>query len=102
MRRSRRRSIYCDPADWARIGERAGDAGMTMSAFIMSCAQQDDETPESPAGGLHLTEDEQRDLYQMIRRLDRCSRALLEPGGGIGMSALEALEALYRAHGGRG
>ena len=100
MRRSKRRSIYCDPVDWADIGERAADAGMTKSAFAVACALQDD-VPECPGTGLVLTEEEPRRLYAMIERLERGSRALLDPAPGIGMSVLEALAVLVRAHGGR-
>ncbi len=100
MRRARRRSIYCDPLDWARIGERAADAGMTTSAFVMACGQQEEAPPPAMAS-LHLSEEEQRGLYLMIERLDRCSRALTEPVPGIGMSALEALAAVERFHRGK-
>ena len=97
MRRSRRRSIYCDPVDWARIGERAADAGMTVSAFIMACGLQE-AAAECSGTNLHLTEDEQRGLYHMMERQDRYSRAMLEPIPDIGMSGLEALVVLERLH----
>ncbi len=100
MRRSRRRSIYCDPVHWAEIGERAAAAGMNTSAFAIACALQDDVPPPTVTN-LHLTEEEQRSLYAMIERLDRLSQAVLEPAPGIDMSVHETLAVLCRAHGGR-
>ena len=97
MRRARRRSVYCDPVNWARIGERAADAGMTISAFIITCGLEE-AAAECPGAGLHLTEDEQRSLFHMMVRQDRYSRAMLEPIPDIGMSGLEALLVLERLH----
>ncbi len=99
MSRSRRRSIYCDPVDWADIVDRARSVGMNTSAFVIACALQDDE-PEWPDTVLALTAEEQRLLFDRIALLDRCSRALHEPIPGTGMSVFGALAVLGRIHGG--
>ena len=43
MIRARRRSIYCSPAEWAEITERARSAGMRNSPFVIACALAEDE-----------------------------------------------------------
>ena len=62
MIRARRRSIYCSPAEWAEITERARSAGMKNSPFVIACALAEDEE-ERPDTLLALTEEEQRTLY---------------------------------------
>ena len=99
MSRSRRRSIYCDPVKWVDIVERARSVNMNTSAFVIACALQEEE-PERPDTVLALTAEEQRLLFDRIAMLDRCSRGLLEPIPGIGMSMFEALAVLCRIHGG--
>ena len=49
MIRARRRSIYCSPAEWAEIAERARSAGMSNSAFLIACALAEDaeERPDN-------------------------------------------------------
>ena len=42
MIRARRRSIYCSPAEWAEIVERARPEGMSNSAFLIACALAED------------------------------------------------------------
>ena len=59
MIRARRRSIYCSPAEWAEITERARSAGMKNSPFVIACALAEDEE-ERPDTLLALTEEEQR------------------------------------------
>ena len=52
MIRSRRRSIYCSPAEWAEITERARSAGMKNSPFVIACALAEDqeERPDTGCG----------------------------------------------------
>ena len=52
MIRARRRSIYCSPAEWAEITERARSAGMKNSPFVIACALAEDQEVEAryPAG----------------------------------------------------
>ena len=38
MSRARRRSMYCTPAEWAEIAERAEEADMSISGFLISAA----------------------------------------------------------------
>ena len=99
MSRSRRRSIYCDPVDWADIVERARSVNMNTSAFVIACALQEEE-PERPDTVLALTAEEQRLLFDRIEMLDQCSRGLHETIPGLGMSMFGALAVLCRIHGG--
>ena len=96
MIRARRRSIYCSPAEWAEITERARSAGMRNSPFVIACALAEDEE-ERPDTLLALTEEEQRTLYDRIAFLDRCARAMYERLPGSDLSMFEALAFLERA-----
>ena len=95
MIRARRRSLYCSPAEWAEINERAQAAGMSNSAFLMACAFAEDK--EVPDTVLALTGEEQRALYERIAFLDRCNRAMYERLPGTDLSMFGALAFLYRA-----
>ena len=97
MIRSRRRSLYCSPAEWAEITERAQAAGMSNSAFLMACAFAEDR--EVPDTVLALTGEEQRTLYERIAFLDRCNRAMYERLPGTDLSMFGALAFLCRAAG---
>ena len=87
MKRSKSRTVYATPAQWAGIGERAQAAGMNVSRFLVACCLHDDEAGERPparegeAGTerLALSEVEQRALHEAARRMDACCRAVLEP-----------------------
>ncbi len=96
MSRSRRRSMYCTPAERAEIAERAHEAGMSISGFLIACALADDgdDTPDTL---LALTEEEQRTQYARIESFERWSRAMCERLPGIGVSTFDALAFLIRA-----
>lgn len=96
MIRARRRSIYCSPAEWAEMTERARSAGMRISPFVIACAlaEDGDERPDTvPA----LTEEEQRTQYDRIALLDRWARAMYERQPGRDLSMFQALASLERA-----
>ena len=97
-----RRSLRCTPLERARIRERAREAGMPVSRFVVACALKDDTGGEP---GIVLSEEEQRRLYDRVAELDRLRRLLLEalPGtGGVAVrgSRRDAPRA-RRARGGR-
>ena len=108
-RGSRPRSLHPSVAQWDRIKSRARAQNMTVSRFLVRCALHEDPPPGDTdsragggeqAGGLALTEAEQRELYENAKRQDECARAVLERLPGSEMSAVEALELLvgwYRA-----
>ena len=96
MIRARRRSIYCSPAEWAEITERARSAGMKNSPFVIACALAEDEE-ERPDTLLALTEEEQRTLYDRVAFLDRCARAMYERLPGSDLSMFDTLAFLERA-----
>ena len=95
--RARQHSIYCSAADRVLIGQRAQEAGMSFSRFMVACALHggdEDDGLEGPR--LALSEDEQRSLYERVALLDRCNEALLARLPGTEMSALGALAFLAR------
>ena len=96
MSRARRRSMYCTPAEWAEIAERAEEAGMSISGFLIACALAEDEE-EAPDTLLALTEEEQRTQYDRIAQIDRWARAMYEPMPGVGVSVFQVLAFLNRA-----
>ena len=95
MTRAVRRSLYCSPLDWARLSERAQEAGMSVSAFLMACALQDDEGGV-PDTRLVLTADEQERLLDTVMELDHVSRAMTEKLPGADISLFGALAFLCR------
>ena len=95
MSRARRRSMYCTPAEWAGIAERADDAGMSISGFLIACALAEDEE-EMPETLLALTEEEQRTQYDRIARIDRWARAMYERMPGADVSMVDAIAVLDR------
>lgn len=95
MSRARRRSMYCTPAEWAEIAERADDAGMSISGFLIACALAEDEE-EAPETLLALTEEEQRAQYDRIARIDRWARAMYGRMPGADVSMVEAIAVLHR------
>ena len=98
MIRARRRSIYCSPAEWAEVTERARSASMRNSPFVIACALAEDDE-ERPDTLLALTEEEQRTLYDRIAFLDRCARAMYERLPGSDLSMFDALAFLEHAAG---
>lgn len=105
--RSRARSVHPTPQQWARIKERADSAGLSVSRFLVRCALHEaPPAPEPPREGastpegtaLALTEAEQRELYEMAQRLERCARAVLGPRSEGALTVLETLDFVYRWH----
>ena len=86
-----------------RIERRAEAAGMTVSAFVMACAFQDDEAAAAarPVGHpLVLSGDEQRALLETVVRLEAGWPRWDAPLPGVGLSLDEALRVLARVSGG--
>ena len=88
MSASKARTVRATPAQWARIGVRADEAGMKISPFVVACALHD-EAPEPDAGvcaptqeghRLALTAQQQSEMHEAL------VRTLTEPpepeGGG--------------------
>ena len=105
MKRSKSRTVYATPAQWARIGERAEAAQVNVSRFIVACCLHEGagEIPSirvEGAGveGLALSEVEQREMYEAAQRMDACCRAVLEQMPGASMSVLEAPDVVQRCH----
>lgn len=98
MSRARRRSMYCTPAEWAEIAERAEAAGMTISGFLIACALAED-AEEMPDTLLALTEEEQRTQFDRIARIDRWAGAMYGRMPGSELSVFQALDVLCRAAG---
>ena len=96
MSRARRRSVYCTPAEWAEIAERAGEADMSISGFLIACALAEDEE-EAPDTRLALTEEEQRTQFDRIAHIDRWAREMYERMPGSDLSMFQALDFLCRA-----
>ena len=106
MSGSRPRTVHATPAQWARIRERAEALGTATSPFVVACALHD-ETQESGAAAsaqtqeghrLALTGQEQREMHEVLVRLDACVRALTEHMPEVEMSVLEALAFVQRCH----
>ena len=105
MRRSKSRTVYATPAQWARIRERAEEAGMNTSRFVVACCLHDEAQETHPTReehpaveGLALSEVAQRELHEAARRMDACCRAVLEPMPGAPMSVIAALDFVQRCH----
>ena len=94
-------ALRCTPLERARIRERAAGHGMSVSAFLVACALNADETgPEAPR--LALTDAEERLLFERVAELDRLRGALFEPLRGSDVSVFGALAFIERALGERG
>ena len=93
------RRIYATAAEREAIARLAGEAGKTVSRYMVDCALrgEDDEDGQAAGEALTLSEDDQRGLLARAERLDRCSRALLAPLPGSSMSVLEGLAFLVEA-----
>ena len=96
---ARGRTIRCTEAERASIEARADAAGMSVSAFVVACALQDDGVAAEAVSRGHqlvLSAEEQRDLVRAATRIEAGVRpwgALLP---GMDMSVGEALETLVR------
>lgn len=80
--RRRQRCVTCKPSEWKAITARARDAGMDISAFILSRVL-DGESPDGPphpeAGyPMALTGAEQRRQLELLGRLVEDSRRFLD------------------------
>ncbi|MDE0416326.1 MAG: hypothetical protein OXI95_05240 [bacterium] len=86
MRRRQQFSVSATPSDWAAISERAREAGMTISSFIVACALQDEDDMR-----LALSEEEQRDLLNRVNRILLTLDDLMAPLPGTDVTAREAM-----------
>lgn len=106
MSPSRPRTVHASAAQWTRIRERAERSQMTVSAFLVACAlhEETSECDSALAPGavqehrLVLTAQEQRQLYEGMKRMDECVEALLGNLPEVEMSVLEALSLVARCH----
>ena len=101
--RARGRTLRCTEKERVRIEQRAEAAGMTVSAFVMACALQDDDDAaeaRSQEPALVLSEDEQRELVRTVTRLEAGLRRWEALMPGMALSLDEALRVLARAGGG--
>ena len=90
MRRNQQFSVSCRQSDWEAIRERAKDAGMTISRFIVACALEDEDDMR-----LALSETDQRDLLNRVNRTLLILEDLMAPLPGSEVTAMEALSFLY-------
>ena len=100
--RARGRTIRCTELERERIAARAASAGMSVSAFVMACALQDDdaaarERAHEPA--LVLSGEEQRDLVRRVARLEAGLARWESWLPGMALSLDEALAILVRMGG---
>ena len=86
MRRRQQFSVSATPSDWAAISERAKEAGMTISRFIVACALEDEDDMR-----LALSEEEQRDLLNRVNRILLTLDDLMAPLPGTDVTVREAL-----------
>ena len=84
MIRARRRSIYCSPAEWAEISERARSADMRKSPFVIACALAEDEEEKPDTGPHDLVPGPQRQR-PWISQSERL-RAALPEGANVRVS----------------
>ena len=103
--RAQQRSVYSTRAQWAAIGARAVEAGLSVSRFFVGCALDKAEPEVAPRQDglfdhrLALAEKEQRTLYERVAVLERFAQALLGRAPGAQVSLLEALLVLGGATG---
>ncbi len=96
---ARGRTIRCTEEERARIEARAEAARMSVSAFVMACALQDDGVAAAAASrgqSLVLSADEQRDLVRAAARIEAGVRRWDGLLPGMEVSASEALATLVR------
>ena len=92
MRRNQQFSVSCRPSDWEAIRQRANEAGMTISSFVVACALEDEDDMR-----LALSETDQRDLLNRVNRTLLTLEDLTAPLPGSDVTAVEALSFLYLA-----
>ena len=71
--RARGRTLRCTEQERLRIEQRAVAAGMSVSAFVVACALQNDAVAAEARAREHtliLSGDEQRELVRTAARLD--------------------------------
>ena len=97
------RTLRCTVEERLRIERRAEAAGMTVSAFVMASAFQDDEAAAAarPVGHpLVLSVDEQQVLLETVTRLEAGWPRRDAPLPEVGLSLEEGLRVLARMSGG--
>ncbi len=92
MRRNQQFSVSCRPSDWEAIRQRAEEAGMSISRFIVACALEDEDDMR-----LVISETEQRDLLNRVNRILLVLEDLAAPLPGSDVTAMEALSFLHLA-----
>ena len=96
MRLAKQRSVYCTPAQKAKIKERARARKMPVSRFLIACALEG-AADEHGAHRLVVTEQEQRMLCERVALFDSVSAAMLQALPGTDMSMFGALSVLHAA-----
>ncbi len=97
MARLVRRTLRCTPVEKAAIRERAEEAGMPVSHFLIACALHEDaDTPPREKARLVLSEEEQRVLHDRVARMDAVHRALHEALPGTDLSLFGAIAFIQR------
>ena len=112
------KTVYCSDLEWEQIRAYAGDAGMTISRYVMACllaGTEDDGTDAGmdsvPSGRqdtssqerlcdeghpLVLSASEQRHLYELAKYIAACNYALLQPIGDMPLGLREMLYFLVK------
>ena len=96
--RVRNRSISCSRLDWLRIGERAREADMPVSRYIVERALTGTPGPEPAAAErLVLTAEEQRRLLDTVLRMAALLSGAMAPEGRDSPGLPGAVRALFEA-----
>lgn len=96
--RSRNRSISCSRLDWLRIAERAQEADMPISRYIVERALTGTPGPEPEAAeSLVLTAEEQRRLLDTVMRMASLLSGAMAPEGRDSPGLPGAVRALFEA-----
>ena len=94
MKRNRQRCVTCTDEEWRQIKERAAEADMKISHFVVRSALDD-----GPEMRLALSEEEQRALYNRVNLLLLTLLDLMAALPGTEVTLREAVEFLWRAGG---
>ena len=89
---ARQHNYYCTAKQQAIITRRAKAAGMSRSAFMVTCALHDEPAGEE----LMPTPDERKALLDHLSATAEVVTRLMAPVPDLDMSVLDALEILYR------
>lgn len=91
-------ALRCTPLERALIRERAAGHRMSVSAFLVACALNDDGDGASPeAPRLAPTGEEERLLFERVEALDRLCDGLYERLPGADISVFGAIAFIERA-----